>query len=525
MKMKRSMTLCIASALVLALLVGACKGKTAAATSGTQAKPLTYWMTLNGNVSAKFSNIGDTPFAKGLIERTGVQVEFLHPASGAATEQFNLIIADGNLPDLMEWNWLNTYPSGPEKAIADGVIIPLNEVFEKYCPNLTAFLKAHPEYDKMIRTDSGTYYCFPMIRDDPRLLNSTGLFINKGWLDESGLPVPTTIDEWHTVLTTFKQKHGGAPLSFEFDFLFSYENPFMYAYDVMQGLYVGFDGKIHLGEVENGYRDFLALMAQWYKEGLLDPDIASLKFDNVGAKITSGTAGASQGYMGSRMGVWITSGRATNPSFSLVAAPMPVLRKGDTSNFSPITMPYNYGGGCVAITTDCTDIEYAAKLLDWGYSKEGQLYYNFGTEGESYTLVNGEPVYTDFVMKNPDGWPVAQALSAYTRSSYNGPFVQDVRYTLQYQALPEQKEALEVWAIAKSLDRVRPPITPTPEESREYATIMTDVNTYAKEMQLRIVLGTENISVWDTYVSTINRMGLPRALEIQNAALARYNNR
>jgi putative aldouronate transport system substrate-binding protein len=179
----------------------------------------------------------------------------------------------------------------------------------------------------------------------------------------------------------------------------------------------------------------------------------------------------------------------------------------------------------VAITTDCTDIERAAKLLDWGYSKEGQLYYNFGTEGDSYTLVNGEPVYTDWVMKNPDGWPVTQAMSAYARAPYNGPFVQDVRYTLQYQALPEQKEALSVWAIAKSLDRVRPPITPTPEESREYATIMSEINTYVKEMELKIVLGTENISVWDTYISTINRMGLPRALEIQNAALARYNKR
>lgn len=34
-------------------------------------------------------------------------------------------MADGNLPDLMEYNWGVDYPGGPEKAIRDGVIIPL----------------------------------------------------------------------------------------------------------------------------------------------------------------------------------------------------------------------------------------------------------------------------------------------------------------------------------------------------------------------------------------------------------------
>lgn len=36
----------------------------------------------------------------------------------------------------MEWQWVKMYPGGPEKAIKDGVIIPLNDVFDMYCPNL-----------------------------------------------------------------------------------------------------------------------------------------------------------------------------------------------------------------------------------------------------------------------------------------------------------------------------------------------------------------------------------------------------
>ncbi|MDR0451053.1 MAG: extracellular solute-binding protein [Treponema sp.] len=491
-----------------------------AAGSQAGARPITWWLPLNNNVSISYANLGDTPFGKGLMERTGTQIKFFHPPSGGSNEQFNLMVADGNLPDLMEYSWL-TYPGGPEKAIADRVIIPLNDVFKKYCPNLTAFLKAHPEYDKMIRTDNGNYYCFPMIRPDPKLLNATGLVVRKDWLKELNLAVPTTIDEWYTVLKAFKEKKKGVPLAFESFFLLSHEMPFPYAFNTKYGFYVDMNGKVRLGQVDPGYRDFLATMAKWYKEGLIDPDFSTATFDQVSAKMTSGISGASVGYMASRLGVWNTSGQATNPNFKLVPAPMPAPSKGTISKFSPIAIPYNYAGGCVAITTSCTDIERAARLLDWGYSQEGYLFYNYGIEGESYNMVNGLPVATDLVNKNP------RIIGSYARSSYNGPFIQASQrlITSATIALPPDEDAAIVWSIPESLDRVIPPVTPTLEESREYAAIMNDVNTYANEMILKFILGLENLSKWDTYLSVINSLGLPRALEIQNKALDRYNKR
>lgn len=99
---------------------------------------LTYWCELTTTVSANYSNLGDTPFGKAWQEQTGAAIEFQHPPTGQLKEQFSLIMADGNLPDLMEYNWLVDYPGGPEKAIQDGVILPLNDIFEQYCPNITA---------------------------------------------------------------------------------------------------------------------------------------------------------------------------------------------------------------------------------------------------------------------------------------------------------------------------------------------------------------------------------------------------
>lgn len=54
---------------------------------------------------------------------------------------------------------------------------------------------------------------------------------------------------------------------------------------------------------------------------------------------------------------------------------------------------------------------------------------------------------------------------------------------------------------------------------------MAEINAYADEMMVKYILGTEPLSSFDTYVETVKRMGIDRALEIQNAALVRYNNR
>lgn len=485
----------------------------------------TYWTTLNQNVSANYSNLGDTPFGKAWMEQTGVEIEFLHPPTGQDNEQFSLLLADGNLPDMMEYSWM-TYPGGPEKAINDGVIISLNDVFEKYCPNLMAYLKANPDVDKMIKTDAGNYYVFPFIRGDEVLTNTIGLMLRQDWLDDINMEVPTTIDEWHTVLTKFKEEKGAsAPFSYEYTMgALTDQNPFTYAFNTSKSFYLGSDKKIHFGAVEEGYKEFLSTFSQWYKEELIDQDLATLALDQVSAKMTNGSAGASIGWAGSRMGVWINAAIATDTEYSLVAAPYPTINKGDYPEFGQKENRYP-NQGSVAITTSCKDIETAARLLDYAYSEAGHMLFNFGVEGESYEMVEGYPTYTDKILNNPEGWPLAQSLSAYIRGNYNGPFVQDKRYLEQYYTIDSQKETNKIWGATNAVNHAIPPITPTSEESKEFSTIMNEINTYRDEMTLKFIFGTESLDKFDEYVKTIEGMGLERALEIQNAALDRYNSR
>lgn len=499
-----------------------CSGLTLA--SASEAPKVTYWLDINSNVSANFQNLGDTPFGKGLIEATGIDIEFQHPPIGQAVEQFNYIVSDEVKPDIIEYNWLNAYPGGPEKAISDGVIIPLNEVFEKYCPNITKYLAENPDVDKMIRTDSGTYYCFPFIRGDRELQTSVGPIVRADWLRDFGMETLETIDDWYTYLTRAKDEKGATSPYTHIDWLLN-ELPFAYTYGLRLEFYLDDDGKVQYGPYTPQYKDFLTLMNKWYTEKLIDQDIATMKQgDILTAKITNGEAAAIHGYAGSGIGTYMNAVAETNPDYDLKGVKYPVLNAGDQPEMGHLENKY-VGGSSAAISTSCKDIETAARLLDFAYGDEGRMYYNFGVEGVSYTLVDGEPVYTDLILKNPDGWSVGYAMAAHIRGSYNGPEIQDVRYIWQFLQLPQQVEAYKNWAMTNADKHAIPPVSATPDESSELAAIMTEVDTYFKEMYFNFMNGTESLDNFDKYMETMNAMGIERAIEIKQAALERYNAR
>lgn len=490
-------------------------------------KTLTYWGELTGNLTGVKTSHNDVPFFQDWQKKTGVPLKFTAPPTGQTKEALNVMLASGDLPDMIEYNFLSDFPGGPEKAIKDGYILKLNDLIDQYAPNLKKYLKEHPEIDKMVKTDNGSYYAFPFIRGDEYLQVFQGPIIRKDWLDELGLPVPETIDEWTTTLKAFKDKKGAAaPLSFISKPRFfneSYNGAFLGAFGINRGFYLE-NGDIKFGPAEKGFKEYLSLFNSWYKDGLLDKNIATVDTKALDGSFASGGTGASIGNAGGGIGKWQPLVQGKDPKAQLVAAPYPVLKKGDLPKFGQKDRPYS-SGGIVAITSKAKDPELATRLLDYGYSEEGRMFFNFGTEGVSYKMESGYPKYTDLLMKNPDKLAPAQAMSMYVRGSYNGPFIQDKRYAEQFFTMPTQREAVDIWKKTDADKYSLPPLTPTPEESSEYAKIMNDINTLVDEMTLKIILGNEPVSQYESYIAKMKSLNLDRAIAIQKAALERYNKR
>ncbi|WP_199615927.1 extracellular solute-binding protein [Paenibacillus alkalitolerans] len=481
-------------------------------------KKLTYW----GEYITVKPTVAEVPFFQEWQKRTGVPVEFISPPAGQEKESLNVLLASGDLPDMIEYDWFS-FPGGPEKAINDGYILRLNDVIDQYAPNLRKYLDEHPEIDKMIKTDNGSYYTFPFIRGDDLLQVYQGPIVRKDWLDELGLQIPETIDEYYTVLKAFKEKKGvAAPLSFTGIGALG-NGAFVGAYGANRGFFQE-DGKVVYGPMQPGYKEFLATMRKWYAEGLLDKNIATVDGKALDANITSGQTGITIGNAGGGIGKWTPALKEKDPNGILAPAPYPVLNKGDKPKFGQKDHKYTTYDN-VAISATSKNAELAAKLLDWGYSEEGHMYFNFGQEGVSYTMVDGYPKYTDLLMNNPDKLAPAQAMSLYIRGNSGGPFVQDKRYIEQYMQLPEQREALEIWSNTDADKYSLGLSTPTSEEASELAKIMNDVNTLIDEMSLKIILGSEPIDAYDGYMEKLKSLKIDRAIEIKQAAYDRYLNR
>lgn len=494
----------------------------ASAPTDKPAEPLelSYWVELPANTAMSLQNYNESLFYQELEKRTGVKVNFQHPPAGSAAEQFNLTIASGRYPDVIEYGWAN-YPGGPEKAISDKVIIPLNDLIENHAPNLKAYLDANPDVAKALTTDEGNIYVFPSIGMTSS--SNRGMVLRADWLKELNLEVPETIDEWTNVLRAFKEKKGAtSPITFALNDL----NPdhFNGAYGISLQFFQE-DGQVKFGAYESVYKDYLAQMKAWYDEGLIDKDFATQDGNSRDAKITGGAAGASIGFVSGGMGGWL-SAMEGDPSYDLVAAQHPVLNKGDEPYFFYATSPYR-STGAAAITTANKNPERTAEWLDYLYSEEGHILKTFGVEGVTYEVgSDGKYSYSDLILNNPDGLNVNQAQSKFTRVTAASPgFVADPR--AEIPGKPQLTHASEVYGkyVDNWRTKVMPPVSETPEEAQELASIMAEIDTYRKEMFLKFVMGVESLDNFEKYQEQLKSMGIERAIAIKQAALDRYKTR
>ena len=282
-------------------------------------------------------------------------------------------------------------------------------------------------------------------------------------------------------------------------------------------------GKISLQPHHAGIQGRPGLLNKLYKEGLIDPDFAIQDRKQMNAKVLADQAGAWWGFAGSDLGTFMTQMAGKEPkSFNLSGAPYPIgpAKKPYSFESAPVRPVSGYG---LAITTACKHPAEAMKWIDYAYSKEGNLLYNFGVEGLTYNMVNGYPKYTDLIMKNPDGLPVATAMAKHILGSQNWALVQDIRYFEQFQSALAMK-AIGVWTKAER-DRVVPPLSLSAAESQAISSKLNEINTYAEEMYIKFIIGTVPLSDFDKFVSTIKQLGIDEVVKVYQAALERYGKR
>ena len=486
--------LCL-SLLLTVCLLSSCLSKQSTVQNKT--RELTYFIPLREPIKLTSGTQNETPLSKYLNKVTGINVNYIHPNSRSTISALNILIASGIVPDIIEFDWKN-YSGGPEKAIDDGVILALNDVLPKYAPDYYKYIEENPHLVKMVTTQSDKHFSFPLIREDDSLYTYMGPFIRKDWLDKLGLTVPETIAEWETVLTAFKNElKVTSPFSSDLG-IYDISGMFTGAFGFVPGFYIE-DDKVKYGALDDSYLEFLKLYRRWYETGLLDPDFGRRDSAYIVADMLDGKIGATVQSAGSSMGkIQELAEGAGNEEFLLVGTPYPVLNKGERPKFGHREFPVTQ----TAISATSDNIELACEFLNFGYTEEGKLAYNFGIPGESYNIVDGKPIYTDLILNNPL-YPVNLATNLYIKSSDLGPFIQMKDYVTQYYKTPELKQAVSLWLDTDAEKHMMPNIGFSAKDSITAFDSSQKLDAYAMDKFVKFVMGIDSLDDYPVFKAEI----------------------
>ena len=450
-------------------------------------------------------------------EMTNVYIDFNAIAGGFVEEEsFNLMIAGGDYTDII--GVMNYYPTGHEGAIDDEIIIDIYDYLEELCPNYWNKLTANTSAYMEMRTESGYMGCVAQLLKEAGMENM-GMIIRKDWLEAAGMDAPATADEMEEYLLYCKENYDAyAYLQYE-----GKDTDFGSMFNVTPGGMNVIDGEVVSAYTLDGMKDYLETMNKWYKEGIFnddfynDTDITTVRTD-MSMDLCSFVDGSQEGMSN------IYDMNPENTAMKLMAIPYP---KAD--GVDEIHVGYESklikNSDTWAISTACDkDLEPLFGLINYLYSDEADLPYNWGTEGVTYTLdENGDPQWTDLVINNEEGlnFMFASYLYASGVGSVYFPGCYDMKKGF-YSYNEDQLEAVNILAnLTDGAYNMPAYVSLTTDEQVEYNGFATDLETYADAEILKFIMGDNSMDQYDAFVDELYNYGLQEMIDIYQVAYDR----
>jgi len=462
----------------------------------------------------------NSPVWTAVEDKTGLDLEWQIVRNDVKDEQFNLMMAAGNLPDIVAYYEGKGGHESINKFGNEGAFIPLQDLIKEHAPNLNKMIMEDRLIRESVTAADGNIYFVPMMA---AVNAARGWFIRYDWLEKLDLEVPETVEELKKVLMAFRDRDpNGNGQADEIPMIFRNrgDDPYYnmgalaYAFNADTS-WVDRNGKVVYGPTEPQYLEYVAYLQDLYKNKLIDTE----HFTRQGNVRTEFFGKNQAGVIHD----WFASTSDLNeklpesiPGFNLRHMAPPV--SGSVEPFTRIQMSTVRNDGGWAITAECVDPIKAIKLMDFIYSDEGRRLTNFGIEGVHYTMVDGTPKYTDFIMDNPDGLGMHEALVT-IGAQWKVGMVQDKDYEAQFAnaiAFDARKDYSENF-IAPEF----PTLSFTVEEQEILKDKFSQIQTLVRELTSRTVVGGLSIEEFKSELNELDRLGLSQVTEIYQAAYDR----
>ncbi|WP_066190965.1 MULTISPECIES: extracellular solute-binding protein [Gracilibacillus] len=434
-----------------------------------------------------------------LMEEGGNMDIDLTIAADPYDESLNLVVASGDLPDL-----IRTTSSTANSYGEDGALVDLLEYIDDM-PHLQAWMEEFPEEARAVLSHDGKMFMTP--NEGMGETNRMLYMYRQDIFEENGLEVPQNWDELYTVLQELKSIYPDSyPLGFRNgadkleSFAPNFGTSYSYYYDEVQDEW-------RYGPIEDNFRALVEYFNKFYSEGLIPSDFLSTDTAQWQELMSTDTSFITHDYIG-RIDEFNLANRETNPDYTLINMPPPAGFPGEDQ--IAFSAHENDSGYSVAVTSE--HINTIIQYLDWTFSEEGRDALSWGAEGETYTEENGEKNWIEDYgsvadLRNDTGLSTYATYSWFDYDAHMELFSDEVKQA--YEESPQYDA----------------PIVPKPaftsEEQETIAIQGESIMKHRDEEIAKFIIGDRDLAEWDDYVQEMENLGVQDLVDIHAEAYQR----
>ncbi|MBP1917398.1 putative aldouronate transport system substrate-binding protein [Lederbergia galactosidilyticus] len=304
-------------------------------------------------------------------EKFNVELDLMAVPSNNYEEKLQVMVASGDMPDAAVWT---AFPDAElNKYIEQGAF----QALDTYIEDAPHIMETPEEVFDTVRND-GKIYGIPRTR----ALVGSGVIIRKDWLDNLGLPIPKTVDEFYETAIKFTTDDpDGNGKDDTFGIVMgenvSHADSINMAFDTGNGWRVQEDGTLMSADITPQRKKALGWFRDLYAEGGIDKDFPVLKNTQVWEKLEGGKGGIMITGQTSDFARYVENLAKVEPEGELIMIDPPIGPTG-TSGF--IQTSGFFGQWVIPHDRSDEKVKKVIEILDWQASEEALELKRYGLE-------------------------------------------------------------------------------------------------------------------------------------------------
>ncbi len=464
----------------------------------------------------------DSNLIQYINDTLNVKLELQVIPSSDYTTRVSTALASNSMPDMIRTASISQI----SQYAPTGMLLNIDD-YKDYAPDYYAIVDADDRIEETnkVRVNGGLYG-FQQL-EYYRVAIAPINAIRTDLLEDAGLDMPTTWDEFYDALLAIKEKN---PDMTGFSSRVGTRAMIgRYAYqlgsggfsvvDTNNGVYYEPEEDAYIyGPTSENFKAVIEFFAQAYKDGILDPDYATMTQETYWEKLSSGRT----------MSICDNNsfiGRVFNPALAEVDENAAFDIVPPLENDLGQTRQYRYNKDWTEFTIVSSQVDEPEKIVEfmnWFYTEEGRMVTNFGIEGQDYDVVDGMPtIKQEIVDANADASDVFSAIQSQLGVGHLGLacYIDETTYKqVSDPIFMEQAEEIDQYTEEGTIEFA--PLYPAlSEEDNERATsLQANLNNVFDQEIDKFIIGQRSMDEWDDFVATLESQGASELAEIYNNA-------